>query len=239
MDDRTAQQQSDPKRTAAMKAVEYIKDGMTIALGTGSTAYWAIQGIAEKVRQGYRVKAIASSKASEQLARESGIELVDAGNIKQMDIGIDGADEVDPAGYLIKGGGGALVREKILASNCREFIVIVDESKQVKQLGKFPVPVEIIPFAYEFVMERLKALGCKPTIRKKENSIYITDNGNYIADCAFDVIPDPGNLTIQLNTIPGVVDNGIFDKGIVGRVIIGFKTGEVKELGFKGGKDLR
>src|SRR5687768_7520617 len=99
--------QNDPKQTAAMKAVEYIKDGMTIALGTGSTAYWAIHGIAEKVKQGYQIKAIASSKASEQLARESGIELIDAGSIKQMDIGIDGADEVDLQGYLIKGGGGA------------------------------------------------------------------------------------------------------------------------------------
>ena len=237
MDDRTTQAQNDPKRTAALKAVEYIRDGMTIALGTGSTAYWAIQGIAEKVKQGYKLRAIASSKASEQLARESGIELIEAGNIKQMDIGIDGADEVDPQGYLIKGGGGALVREKILASNCSQFIVIVDESKQVKELGKFPVPVEIIPFAYQFVIERLRALGCEPTIRKKENHIYITDNGNYIADCAFNAIPDPGKLTIELNTIPGVVDNGIFDKGIVKRVITGFKNGEVRELRLKDGKD--
>jgi ribose 5-phosphate isomerase A len=228
MNQTAEQQASDPKRNAAMKAVEYIKDGMTLSLGTGSTAFWAIQGIGQKVKAGFKIKAIASSKASEALARESGIQLIQAADITQMDIGIDGADEVDPQGYLIKGGGGALVREKILASNCREFIVIVDESKQVKQLGKFPVPVELLPFAYEFALKKLVAFGCEPKLRMKNDAVYITDNGNFIADCAFRSISDPGKLTVELNMIPGVVDNGIFDKSIVHRVVTGYKDGRVE-----------
>jgi ribose 5-phosphate isomerase A len=226
--------QQDPKRNAAMKAVEYIKDGMTIALGTGSTAYWAIQGIAQKVKDGYKLKAIASSKASEDLARQAGIELIEAGAISKMDIGIDGADEVDVQGYLIKGGGGALVREKILASNCSAFIVIIDESKQVYQLGKFPVPVEINPFAWQFTVEKLRALECEPIMRMKDGKFFVTDNGNYIIDCAFGKIEHPGKLTTELNMIPGVVDNGIFDKDMVTRVITGFKNGEVIELDLNG-----
>jgi ribose 5-phosphate isomerase A len=218
------EKEKEAKRIAAWKAVELIRDGMVIGLGTGSTAYFAIQRIAEKVKHGFSIKAIASSKASEDLAREAGIQLIDSSGIHQLDMGIDGADEVDPNGYLIKGGGGALVREKILAYNCREFIVIVDESKLVKQLGKFPLPVEVIPFSYTFAVHHLQLLGCTTQLRMKNNSPYITDNGNYIIDCSFGTIPDPGNLTVQINMIAGVVDNGIFDKKLVGKVVTNLET---------------
>lgn len=229
------QHDKDPKKIAAEKAVDFIKDGMSIGLGTGSTAYWAIQRLAEKIKDGLHIKAIASSKASEALALSAGIPLVNAADTEQqLDVGIDGADEVDPRGNLIKGGGGALVREKILASSCRQFIVIVDESKLVDQLGKFPVPVEIIPFAFEFALAHLRLMGTNPKMRMKDETLYITDNGNYIADCAFEKITDPGRLTASLNNIPGVVDNGIFEKKIVSKVIVGYKNGSVKELGLMG-----
>lgn len=216
------------KRLPAEKAVSYLNDGMTVGLGTGSTTFWAIQKIGERVKQGLKIKAVSSSDRSETLARELGIPLISFDDVRQIDITIDGADEVDEKLNLIKGGGGALLREKILVYNSKKFLVIVDESKLVKQLGKFPLPVEIIPFATNLTLEHLKKLGCEPSIRTDKDHTYKTDNGNLIADCQFNHIPDPLAMELKIKSIPGVVDTGLFMNELVSSVFVGCKDGTVK-----------
>ena len=217
------------KQQAASKAAGYIKDEMIIGLGTGSTAYWAIQIIGERVKEGLKVKAVATSQQTETLAREAGIPIVDFDTIDHIDITIDGADEVDEQLNLIKGGGGALLREKIIAAASDRFIVIVDESKLVGRLGKFPLPVEVTFFGWQVTIKHLKALGCQPALRQQENKIFITDNGNYIIDCSFHIILQPAALEKEINLVPGVVENGLFVNRAE-RVIAGYQDGHVEEL---------
>ena len=217
------------KRMAAEKAVEYVRDGMTVGLGTGSTAYWAIRKIGERVKEGLTIKAAATSVSSEKLARELGIPLIPFAEIEAIDLTIDGADEVDGDWNLIKGGGGALLREKIVAAASKTFIVVVDESKPVSRLGAFPLPVELVPFGHEMTLRKLRALGCEPAIRTVDGKRFVTDNGNYIADCRFGRIDRPDALHIAINMIPGVVDNGLFVR-MATRVIVGYRDGTVKEL---------
>jgi ribose 5-phosphate isomerase A len=215
-----------PKQLAAEKAVSFLEDGMTIGLGTGSTAYWAIAKIGEKVQaEGWKIKAIATSKRSEEQARGLGIPIFDFSVIKSIDITIDGADEVNERLELIKGGGGALLREKIVASNSKQMIVVADESKWVKNLGHFPLPVEVVHFGWERCFEKLQLLGCEAKRRMLGTEPYITDNGNYIVDCAFGEIKDPPALHEAVNAITGVVDNGLFIH-IATKLVLGFKTGE-------------
>ena len=216
------------KRLAAEKAVEQVEDGMVVGLGTGSTAYWAILKLASRIKEGLNIKAVATSNRSEELARDNGIPIVSFSEISQIDIDIDGADEVDDENNLIKGGGGALLREKIIASNSTIFLVVVDESKIKNNLGNFPLPVEIIPFAENLTLQKLVALGCKPVIRTENNHQYITDNGNLIADCQFDKISAPEDLNRKIHMIPGVVETGLFTKTMVHKVIIGYKNGIVE-----------
>ncbi|MDB5053447.1 MAG: rpiA [Bacilli bacterium] len=223
----------DVKRIAAESAVEYIKDGMIVGLGTGSTAYWAIQKIGDRVKEeGLNIKAIATSKHSENIAKELGINLITFSEIELIDITIDGADEVDKQLNLIKGGGGALLREKIIAAVSKRFIVIIDESKLVDQLGKFSLPVEIVKFGFEIAMKQLLKLGCEPKLRASVNKPYVTDNGNYIIDCDFGNIDRPEELHNLINLIPGIVDNGLFIK-MAEQVIVGYKDGTVKKLNKK------
>ncbi len=211
----------------AEAAVEFIEDGMIVGLGTGSTACWAIQKIGERVSEGLKIKAVATSKASELLAKELKIPLVDLSDIDHVDLTIDGADEVDPDLNLIKGGGGALLREKMVATASRELIIVVDETKLVEKLGTFPLPVEVVPFGVEFTRRRIEKLGCKTSIRmRNEKDYYQTDNGNYIIDCEFGRIEDPEELNQALNMIPGVVENGLFIK-LAARVLAGRKNGEI------------
>ncbi|MFC4778744.1 ribose-5-phosphate isomerase RpiA [Paenibacillus sp. GCM10023252] len=211
-----------PKKLAAERAVSYIEDGMTVGLGTGSTAKWAIEAIAVKVSEGMNLRAAASSKQSEELAKQLGISIVPFSDITSIDVTIDGADEVDKSNNLIKGGGGALLREKILAYHSKQFIVIVDDSKLVDTLGAFPLPVEILPFASELTLRKLSELGGQPVIRQiNSDTVYTTDNGNLIADCSFGTIAGPSWLDEQLSAIPGVVENGLFLSGMVSRVVIG------------------
>jgi len=219
----------DSKKLAAEKAVEFLKDGMVVGLGTGSTAYWAIQKIGQKVKEGLSIKAIATSKASEELAKELGITMLPFAEIEQIDVTIDGADEVNNDWNLIKGGGGALLREKIVAAASKQLIIIVDESKHVSQLGHFPLPVEIVPFGYEVTLRKLHSLGAETTIRTKDNQMFVTDNGNYIVDCRFGIISQPEQIEHTLNLIPGVVDNGLFI-GMATKVIVGYSNGTVKLL---------
>ena len=217
------------KQAAAHKAVAYIKDGMIVGLGTGSTAFWAIQYLAEKVQQGLRVTAIATSDETEKIARQCGIAVVELDTVDHIDIDIDGADEIDGEMNLIKGGGGALLREKIVAAASREFIVIADNSKQVEVLGKFPLPVEIIPFGWRHTAAQLAALGCYTLLREREDKTFITDNGNYILDCHFSSITDPATLEQRINNIPGVVESGLFVK-MARRIILGYSDGTAKEF---------
>lgn len=217
------------KKLAAEKAVEFVKDGMIVGLGTGSTAYFAIQKIGQKVKEGLSIRAIATSNQSEELAKELGIPLLPFAEIDEIDVTIDGADEVDANWNLIKGGGGALLREKIVAAATKQLIIIVDESKLVKKLGKFPLPVEIIPFGYEMTIRKLQKLGAEPVLRKAGDEVYVTDNGNYIADCHLGSIAQPEELHRMLNLIPGIVDNGLFiDMAAV--VIAGNADGSVRQL---------
>ncbi|MCJ8010527.1 ribose-5-phosphate isomerase RpiA [Paenibacillus sp. KQZ6P-2] len=214
------------KQLAAEKAVEYVKDGMRIGLGTGSTAYWAIRKIGERVREGLSIQAVATSKASEKLALEQGIPLIPFNRLEGLDLTIDGADELDRGLHLIKGGGGALLREKIVAYHSKELIVIANESKLVDKLGRFPLPVEIVPFANEWTLASLEGMGAKPMLRTEDEHIYVTDNGNYIADCRFGFIEDPEKLHRLLLALPGVVDNGLFI-GLAARAVIGHSDGNV------------
>jgi ribose 5-phosphate isomerase A len=229
------------KKLAAEKALDYIREGMILGLGTGSTAYWAIQGIGERVRKGLKVKAVATSLQSEALAREVGIPIFSLSDVDHIDLTIDGADEVDEKLNLIKGGGGALLREKIVAAATLYYIIIVDESKLVKHLGKFPLPVEVTPFGWEMTRARLEKLGCSTRLRtaadmakgdaKKTagDAFFLTDNDHYIIDCSFGSIADPALLHSQVNAITGVMDNGLFI-GMANLVIVGNEDGSTKMI---------
>lgn len=223
------------KQLAAEKAVEYVKDGMKVGLGTGSTAYWAIRKLGERVSEGLKITAVATSRASEEQARELGIPLVAFGDIDRLDLTIDGADELDSRLQLIKGGGGALLREKIVASNSTRMIVIADESKVVSTLGKFPLPVEIVPFAWEWTVAELAKLGCKPELRLNGEELFKTDNGNYIADCRFEVIESAPELALAIQSIPGVVDHGLFI-GIASMAVVAKQDGSIEIIEAKPSK---
>lgn len=203
---------SEEKRLAAERAVEYVQDGMVVGLGTGSTAFYAVKKLGERVRNGLRIRSIPTSESTRQLAEAEGIPLTSFETVSAIDLTIDGADEVDPDLNLIKGGGAALLREKIVSAASRENVIIVDSSKTVKRLGIFPLPVEVIPFGWQVVTRRIDALGGNPQLRLKDGSPLVTDQGNWILDCAFGAIPDAAGLELTLNNLPGVVENGLFIK---------------------------
>ncbi|MGH2644253.1 MAG: ribose-5-phosphate isomerase RpiA [Chitinophagaceae bacterium] len=217
------------KKAAGEKATEYIQSGMIVGLGTGSTAFWSIEKIGKMVAGGLQIKAIATSNQSEKQAKNLHIPLISFSELDHIDVDIDGADEVDENLNLIKGGGGALLREKIIASSSRKMIVVVDESKMVKTLGKFPLPVEVIPFGWEMTFRKLRSFGCTPVLRKKNDQVFVTDNGNYIIDCSFGSISAPDDLHSKINNIPGVVENGLF-ANMCNAVIVGYEDGNTKEI---------
>ncbi|PLS08451.1 ribose-5-phosphate isomerase RpiA [Neobacillus cucumis] len=198
------------KKEVGEKAVEYVKDGMVVGLGTGSTVFFTISKLGELVKQGLSIKGIPTSIQTEQLANQLGIPLVSFTEINQIDIAIDGADEVSADLDLIKGGGGALLREKIIAKAAKTFIVVADSHKLVNKLGSFPLPVEVVPFGVEMTTKYILELGGAPKLRQKNGSPYLTDNGNYILDCHIQPIIHPEELERDLNMIPGIVDNGLF-----------------------------
>ncbi|GAA5221368.1 ribose-5-phosphate isomerase RpiA [Membranihabitans marinus] len=216
-----------PKQIVGEKAAEYIKPGMKVGLGTGSTAYFTTLKVGQLVKEGLDIQCVPTSKSTEKLAKELNIPLIDIASVDELDITIDGADEVDQNKHLIKGGGAAHTREKIVASITKHYIIIVDQSKLVKTLGTFKLPVEIIPFAKEISQRQVEALGCTSDWRLKEDGeILISDNGNYILDCNFHSIPDPANLNQKLNMIPGVVENGLF-VGMANTIISGDQNGHL------------
>lgn len=218
------------KQLAAEKAVDWVEDGMMVGLGTGSTAVYAIRKLGERVQQGLNIRAVATSVESEKLAREMSIPIVPFAEAGMIDLTIDGADEVDPDLNLIKGGGGALLREKIVAARSRQVMIVAGENKVVQRLGTFPLPVEVVTFAHEWTMEKLESLGGSPVLRKTESGeVFITDNGNYTVDCHFKEILNPSRMHRVLNDIPGVVDNGLFI-GLASSVIVAYNSGTIEVL---------
>jgi len=200
------------KLAAAQAAVKFVKDGDVVGLGTGSTTTFAINELGTRVREGLKIKAAASSIRTEELAKSLGIEILDLGRLSQIDISIDGADEFTASLDLIKGGGGALFREKIIASLSKNAIIITDASKKVEKLGAFTVPVEVIPLAYQYVFDQITKLGGKGILRTVANQTFITDNGNMIIDADFGLIDDPAKLASDLNQINGLLAHGLFIK---------------------------
>lgn len=216
------------KQLAGEAAADLITDGMRVGLGTGSTAYFAINKIGQRIKdEGLKVTCIATSVQSETLAKSLSIPLADFGTLSELDITIDGADEADHQLQLIKGGGGALLREKIIAYMTLHYVIIADDSKYVETLGKFPLPVEVTTFGWQRTFDHLKALGCTPALRQKQGVPFVTDNGNYILDCAFNQIHEPKGLETELNLIPGVVECGLFvDRAQT--LIVGSSDGTLK-----------
>jgi ribose 5-phosphate isomerase A len=215
------------KQIAGRAAAELVEPETIVGLGSGSTATWAIRFLGDRVRSGLKIVGIPTSQNTKRLAEQLGIPLATLEQHPQIDIDIDGADEIDPQLNLIKGGGGALLREKIIASASRRFIVVGDSSKQVAHLGRFPLPVEVIPFAESVISKRIAALGATISLRGGTNP-FVTDEGHHILDCTFGEIADPAAMADQLKSIPGVVEHGLFI-GMAEMALIG-KDGKVAQL---------
>ncbi len=223
----------DLKQAAALRALEFIEPGMKLGLGTGSTAAKLVELLGAKVKRGFDVLCVPTSEATATQARGLGIRLATLDDEPFLDLTIDGADELDDQLQLIKGGGGALLREKIVAAASGDMIVIADETKRVQRLGKFPLPVEVVRFgaiATRTMIEALAAeVGCKGDVRMRlgrDKQPFVTDGGNYIFDCAFGELEDAEMLDAILKSIPGVVENGLFI-GMASKAIIAGKSGVV------------
>jgi ribose 5-phosphate isomerase A len=217
------------KELAGRAAAKLVNNGDVVGLGTGSTAYFAVIALGERVKAGLKIIGIPTSIATGELARKVGIPLTTLDQHPAIDIDIDGADEVDPHLNLIKGGGGALLREKVIAAASKKLVVVADHAKLVSTLGKFPLPVEIIAFARAVVEPKIASLGASIKMRTRpDGSPYITDNGNPILDCSFGKIEDPPALARALTNIPGVVEHGLFI-GLASKALIG-KENSVEEI---------
>ncbi|MCW3100884.1 MAG: ribose-5-phosphate isomerase [Chthonomonadaceae bacterium] len=224
----------DAKEVAARAALAYVQDGMKLGLGTGSTAAHFLRLLGERVRnERLQVVGVPTSDRSREMALEAGIPLCDLADVGALDLGVDGADETDPDLNVIKGGGGALVREKLVASACKEFIIVCDSSKIKTQLGAFPVPVAILPFAWQTTQRRLETLGNKAVLRMTESGTpYVTDDGLYILDIHFGQIANAPETACRMKAMVGVVEVGLFI-GMATKVIAGYEDGHVQEYNRK------
>jgi len=217
------------KEAAARASLKFVRDGNVVGLGTGSTAAYAVRLLAERVRSGLKIRGIPTSSRTRELAASLGIPLTTFDKVQQIDVTIDGADEFDPQLQLIKGGGGALLREKIVASASRQLVIVADASKQVQVLGEFPLPVEVVPFAQALVAKRVAALGATPKLRRDAGgNPFVTDQGNHILDCGFGAIADPPALARTLDAMPGVVGHGLFIN--LASVVLMARGSEVQEI---------
>lgn len=198
------------KLAAAKAAIQFVRSGDVVGLGTGSTATFAIKELGKMVQQGLTIKATASSIQTEELAKSFGIEMINLGTLSSIDVSIDGADEFTESLDLIKGGGGALFREKVMASLSKKRIIVTDASKKVDKLGRFTVPIEVVPLAYQYVFDQLAALGGRGIQRLKDQDVYVTDNHNFIIDTDFGLIDHPASLAEKLNQIEGLFAHGLF-----------------------------
>lgn len=201
-----------PKEIAGRRAAEFVEHGMTVGLGTGSTVHFTLVRLAERVKEGLALRGVPTSIDTERKAREWGIPLATLDEVEAIDLTIDGADEIDPRFQMVKGGGGALLREKVVAALSRREVIVVGEDKLVERLGStFPLPIEVVPFARGPVERRLRTLGAEVTLRAREGRTYTTDNGNLILDCRFTAgIADPRTLERELANVPGLVESGLF-----------------------------
>ncbi len=219
------------KKAAGHAAAEVVEEGMFIGLGTGTTAAFFIEALAKRCREGLKIQAIATSEQSALHAQHLGIPLIQELPNRSIDITFDGADEIDHHKNMIKGGGGALLREKLLALASQEMIVIIDETKLVDQLGNHPLPIEIVPFIYSMTIKRLEQLGYTGKLRNNRlNQPFLTDNGNFIFDIQYSgAIDDPEKEHVKLKNISGVVETGLFFN-VAKRVIVGYEDGLTKTL---------
>lgn len=200
------------KKAAAYEAAQFVRHGMIVGLGTGSTAKHMIRALGEKVRAGMNLRGVPTSQETASLAKQAGIPLLDTDNRWEIDVAIDGADQVDPQFNLIKGGGGALLKEKIVATSAKQFIVVVDHTKQVSILGgAFPLPIEVIPFGWGSTIREIELLTkSRIVLRERNGAPFLTEAGHFIVDVHLDQIAQPGELETALNLIPGVVETGLF-----------------------------
>lgn len=228
MKERNTSADSPEKRAAGIAASQIVKSGMIVGLGTGSTVAYTIKELGRRIKEeGLEILGVVTSYQSEILAIEAGIPLTTLAQHPELDLAIDGADQIDSNFYAIKGGGAAHTREKIVSFSAKRFLVVADESKTSSELDKV-VPVEVLPFAKELVMKKIKELGGVPELRfavRKDGPV-ITDNGNFVLDSNFGVIKDPVKLSLQLSSIPGIVEHGIFTN--VDELYIGKKDGSVE-----------
>lgn len=222
------QTQDEIKQAIGKKAAALVEDGMLVGLGSGSTASYFIKSLIEYCRKGLKIKAVSSSIHSLEIARAGNIPTIDMEEVTSIDLTIDGADEIDPKNRMIKGGGGAHVREKIIATSSQKMIVIVDESKLVNELGQFGLPVEVLPFGYQATISKIEKLNYKGSLRKKENgALYVSDNGNYIFDIHTPKkFPYPEQDHDRIVNLPGVVETGFFFNLPV-QVLVGYADGRV------------
>jgi ribose 5-phosphate isomerase A len=217
------------KQAAARASLRFVRDGDVVGLGTGSTAAYVIRFLAEQVHAGLRIRGIPTSSQTRELARTGQIPLTTLDEVQRIDVTIDGADEFDPQLNLIKGGGGALLHEKIVASASQVEVIIADSSKQVPVLGKFGLPVEVIPFAQALIIKKIEALGARVTLRQlADGKPFVTEEHNHILDCQFGEISEPAALARTLEAMPGVVEHGLFIG--MANVVLVARGSEVQEL---------
>lgn len=219
------------KRAAAYAAADLVQDGMTIGLGSGSTFLFVLDRLADRIRrEGLRLRGTPTSEGTAAAARKQGIPLTSLDEVARLDLAIDGADEVDPDKHLIKGGGAAHTRERLVAATADELVVIVGENKLVPILGAaFRLPVEVIPFGWTHAQRRVEATGCTTALRMSGDAPLTTDNGNWILDCSYDGITEPAALAAVLDATVGVVDHGLF-VGMAGRIVVADDRGQVRIL---------
>lgn len=214
----------DKKKLAGEKAAEYVKDGMTLGLGTGSTAFHAVNAVGELVKKGMKLQAVPTSKATEAQARELGIPLLTIDEVDHIDLAIDGVDEIDPAFNAIKGGGGALYREKVVATLADEVVWIMDDSKLVEHIGAFHLPVEIAQYGSKQAMAKMAEYGWNPVLRVRDGKTFVTDNGNFIADLHLGAGFDIEDVYSKLSGMLGVLEHGLF-LNMCMRIIVGTDEG--------------
>ncbi|HEY4148146.1 MAG TPA: ribose-5-phosphate isomerase RpiA [Chitinophagaceae bacterium] len=224
---------NDIKKHVGTVAVDIVEPGMVLGVGTGTTVYWFIIALAEKIKNGLDCKAVPTSTQTEALAKQHNIPLLALNDVERIALTIDGADEVTPGLQLIKGGGGALLQEKMVAAASERLVIIADNTKLVPHLGRFPLPVEVVRYGWKQVQRHIHQLySIDAPLRIKNGSPVVTDHGHYILDCPFGRIHDAPALAVGLNTLPGVVDNGLFIR-MATQALIGFPDGIIKTLSCK------
>ena len=231
-----ASAQDEAKLASGIKAIDhYLRPGMKVGLGSGTTSHWFVRALAVRVERGFEVVGVPTSNATRELALELGVPLTDLGTIDQLDVTIDGADEIDHRGSMIKGGGACLLWEKIVAAASKKMVAVVDDKKVFERLGRFPLPIEVIPFGWQSTERLLRELfvsagfdkSVRITTRMKNGERLLTDSGNLILDCHLEAIADPISLAPRFNAIPGVVENGLF-VGIASEMIVGHADGSAE-----------